>query len=153
MCILSEVGWPAGFFATFFPILGRDFGLGALGVIQCLLGAAALSHHVPEFTLVAAFFVFAVGCVNILLGLIFRERAKRHRSVREWRDADRDVLPTSGTPPRDLYMARSVSYANEKAGAPGAFRSGSLSSDKSSLGFGRQGAKWAEAQGAYNPSH
>ena len=34
--ILSEVGWPAAFFNRFFPILGDDFGLGALGVIQCL---------------------------------------------------------------------------------------------------------------------
>ena len=34
--ILSEVGWPATFFNRFFPILGDDFGLGALGVIQCL---------------------------------------------------------------------------------------------------------------------
>ena len=34
--IMSEVGWPAAFFNRFFPILGDDFGLGALGVIQCL---------------------------------------------------------------------------------------------------------------------
>jgi hypothetical protein len=33
---LSEVGWPATFFDRFFPVLGRDFGLGALGTIQCL---------------------------------------------------------------------------------------------------------------------
>ena len=34
--IMSEVGWPMAFFNRFFPILGDDFGLGALGVIQCL---------------------------------------------------------------------------------------------------------------------
>lgn len=34
--IMSEVGWPAAFFNRFFPILGDSFGLGALGVIQCL---------------------------------------------------------------------------------------------------------------------
>lgn len=34
--IMSEVGWPAAFFSRFFPILGNEFGLGALGVIQCL---------------------------------------------------------------------------------------------------------------------
>jgi len=54
--ILSEVGWPASFFDRFFPVLGKDFGLGALGVIQCLLGAAVLSHHVDDFALVSAFF-------------------------------------------------------------------------------------------------
>lgn len=148
VCILSEFGWPTVFFESFFPILGPDFGLGALGVIQCLLGAAVLSHHVPEFTLVAAFFVFAVGCLNIALGLIFRERVKKLRSIREWRDASREVLPTTGKHPSAMSVGRNVSYADEK-GVPGAFHSGSLSSDKSGLGFGRQGAKWAEAQGAY----
>ena len=34
--IFSEIGWPAAFFDRFFPVLGKDFGLGALGVIQCL---------------------------------------------------------------------------------------------------------------------
>lgn len=146
VCMASEAGWPMSFFELWFPILGRDFGLGALGVIQCLLGAAVLSHHVPEFALVAAFFVFAVGCLNILLGLVFRERAKAFRSVRAWRDPDADVLPTS-TAPSALYAgAHPAADPFEKA-PYGAFRSGSLSSDKSGLGFGRQGAKWAEAQG------
>jgi hypothetical protein len=34
--ILSEFGFPARFFDRFFPILGREFGLGALGLIQML---------------------------------------------------------------------------------------------------------------------
>lgn len=37
--LLSEIGKPMfveTFFATYFPVLGRDFGLGALGVIQTL---------------------------------------------------------------------------------------------------------------------
>ena len=34
--ILSEIGWPMSFFNRFFPVLGSDFGLGAVGVIQCL---------------------------------------------------------------------------------------------------------------------
>ena len=33
---LSEIGWPSAFFDRFFPVLGDDFGVGALGVIQCL---------------------------------------------------------------------------------------------------------------------
>ena len=33
---LSEIGWPSVFFDRFFPVLGDDFGVGALGVIQCL---------------------------------------------------------------------------------------------------------------------
>jgi len=33
---LSEFGWPSVFFERFFPILGKDFGLGPLGLMQCL---------------------------------------------------------------------------------------------------------------------
>jgi hypothetical protein len=164
VCILAEVEWPSSFFAVYFPVLGPDFGLGALGVIQCLLGAAVLSHHVGTFALVASFFVFALGCVNILAGLIFRGSVKARRSMHAWRTRfdDGDVLPPrakgvsvgSISKPRaqtqqEMFTGRSL-YTNEKAGgAQGAFRSDSVSSDKSGLGFGRQGAKWAEAQGMW----
>ena len=36
LLFLSEIGWPSAFFHKFFPVLGNDFGVGALGVIQCL---------------------------------------------------------------------------------------------------------------------
>ncbi|KAJ2935337.1 hypothetical protein H1R20_g1757, partial [Candolleomyces eurysporus] len=78
--ILSEIGWPSKFFSTYFPVLGKEFGLGALGLIQMLIGAAILSHRVDTFTLVAAFFLFSIGCLNVLLGLIFREGAKSKSS-------------------------------------------------------------------------
>ena len=91
--ILSEVGWPARFFQTYFPVLGPDFGLGALGIFQCLIGATILSHHVDDFTLVAAFFLFAIGCLNMLIGL-FREKVKRKRSIMSWREEAKGILPT-----------------------------------------------------------
>jgi hypothetical protein len=34
--ILSEVGWPMKLFDRFFPILGSEFGLGPVGIIQIL---------------------------------------------------------------------------------------------------------------------
>jgi len=92
--LLSEIGWPSALFNRFFPILGKDFGLGPLGIVQCLLGAAILSHHVDEFSLVAAFFLFSIGCLNILAGLIFRESAKAKRSITSWRDHAKSALPT-----------------------------------------------------------
>ncbi|PIL25999.1 hypothetical protein GSI_11753 [Ganoderma sinense ZZ0214-1] len=149
--IMSEVGWPAAFFNRFFPILGDDFGLGALGVIQCLLGAAVLSHHVDEFSLVSAFFLFSLGCVNILLGLIFRESAKSRRSITSWREQDKDtkgVLPTSQAP-RQLVMSPGGTWNEKEREAYGgdASRSGSLSSQKSGMGFGRQGEKAAMTRG------
>lgn len=58
------------------------------------LGAAILSHHSSEFALVAAFFLFSIGCINILAGLIFRQSAKSKRSITSWRDHAKSVLPT-----------------------------------------------------------
>ena len=64
---LSEAGWPYKFFDIYFPVLGSNFGVGALGIFECLIGAAVLSHHVDDFSLVSAFFLFALGCLNILV--------------------------------------------------------------------------------------
>jgi hypothetical protein len=36
MLLLSEVGWPLAFFDNYFPVLGSTFGLGALGIFECL---------------------------------------------------------------------------------------------------------------------
>lgn len=58
------------------------------------IGAAILSHRVDTFTLVSAFFVFSVGCLNVLLGLIFRSGAKTKRSVTSWREHAKSALPT-----------------------------------------------------------
>lgn len=144
--VSSEIGWPMAFFNRFFPVLGDDFGLGALGVIQCLIGAAILSHHVDDFTLVSAFFLFAVGCVNILLGLIFRASAKYKRSPTCWRDTTKSVLPThvdirNVTSPAPSFVSSTFS---QKKGA-NLTPTDSISS--SGYGFGRQGEKQARLQG------
>ncbi|KAH9921125.1 uncharacterized protein B0H18DRAFT_911174 [Fomitopsis serialis] len=150
--VMSEVGWPATFFSRFFPILGDDFGLGALGVIQCLLGAAVLSHHVDEFSLVSAFFLFSIGCLNILLGLIFREKAKPRRAIKAWKETD-EVLPRTSlrSGPRPFLTSTSTGSTNpvapwDEKGADAA-RSGTLLSQRSGMGFGRQGEKAALARG------
>jgi len=96
--MFSEIGWPDAFFKRFFPVLGSDFGLGALGIFQCLIGAAVLSHHVDDFALVSAFFLFALGCLNIFVGLIFREKAKAGRSITFWRESKKSVLPVVSGP-------------------------------------------------------
>ena len=146
--VMSEVGWPASFFDRFFPILGSNFGLGALGVIQCLLGAAVLSHHVDKFSLVSAFFLFSVGCLNILLGLIFREKAKRLRSLAA-RDADKDVLPIADKT-RPLYLPTHSTGSSEKESEMlGTARSGSTAGSRAGMGFGRQGEKAAAAKGLF----
>jgi len=140
--LLSEIGWPSAFFVRFFPVLGPDFGLGALGIFQSLIGAAVLSHHTDDFTLVAAFFLFAIGCLNMVLGLIFRQSAKSKRSITSWRDHAKAVLPTAVT-----------SHIPSKA-AP-SFVSSVYSTDRADenqhsargLGFGRQGEQNAGMKG------
>jgi len=133
--ILSEIGWPSKLFERFFPVLGKNFGLGALGVIQCLIGAAVLSHFVDNFALVSAFFLFSIGCINIIIGLVWRETAKSKRSITSWREQSKGVLPE--------YTPRFSSvFASEKH-----FDGESRSSSRAGYGFGRQGEKAAALKG------
>lgn len=164
--LLSELGWPAAFFNRFFPVLGKDFGLGALGVIQCLyvrplsplslsdiypsIGAAILSHHVDTFTLVAAFFLFSVGCVNIFVGLVFRESAKSKRSITSWREHAKSALPThvAGVDIRPVVSHATPAFvSNMWAGNDEKVHRSDTESSQSGLGFGRQGEKAAGLKG------
>jgi hypothetical protein len=92
---IAEIGleWTTKKFNIYFPVLGDGFGLGPLGIFQALLGATILSHHVNTFTLVASWFLTVMGFINMLLGLIFREKIHEKRS---WslRDRARDVVPS-----------------------------------------------------------
>lgn len=123
-----------------------------------------LSHHVDDFTLVSAFFLFAIGCLNMLLGLVFRESAKERRSITSWRAESKGVLPqTTGSDvpkrilltgnggSRPLFIARSLSTNTEKSAGYGwgsDVKSG-FGSVKSA-GFGRQGEKDAGLRGGSN---
>ncbi|KAG1728622.1 uncharacterized protein EDB91DRAFT_1313618 [Suillus paluster] len=156
--ILSEIGWPSSFFDRFFPVLGSGFGLGALGIFQGLIGAAVLSQHVDDFTLVSAFFLFVLGCINMFIGLIFRESAKSRRSITSWREDAKNVLPTTNQPPvSHLNLNRSASSSSgqsftsstmneEKSSDLGEFGAG-RSSSRAGYGFGRQGEKAAGLKG------
>ncbi|KAH8099626.1 hypothetical protein BXZ70DRAFT_894518 [Cristinia sonorae] len=146
--ILSEIGWPISFFNRFFPVLGSDFGLGPLGIFQGLISASILSHHVDDFTLVAAFFLFSLGCVNMLLGLIFREGAKVKRSITSWKEQAKGVLPKT----TDLRPQ----FARPKSGFVSTLFTGSSEKTKVSdpesnvsngLGFGRRAEKHANLKG------
>jgi len=146
---LSELGWPSAFFERFFPVLGPTFGLGALGIFECLIGATILSHHVDDFSLVSAFFLFSLGCVNILLGLIFRERAKEKRSIMQWRNKAKAILPNV----RDLkpgsspYMSSAYSNMEKQETAEYETWKSGGSTEKVGYGFGRQGEKAAGLKG------
>lgn len=102
------------------------------------IGATVLSHHVDDFTLVSAFLLFAMGCVNVLAGLVFRESAKVKRSIRAWRDEKNGVLPTAGT-------FRSSMFGGQKADVS----EFGVRSSKAGFGFGRQGEKQAGLKGMF----
>ena len=165
------------FFDRYFPVLGSDFGLGALGIFQCLsvtfsppptqrliisfslsrISTQILSHHVDDFSLVSAFFLFSLGCLNMLLGLIFRESAKAKRSVSSWRADVKGVLPTSQDN-RPVFVnnnSTSTVFPSPSEKAPYVKRQDSAASDngswrsteKAGYGFGRQGEKSAALRG------
>jgi len=158
--LLSECGWPYKFFDRYFPVLGSDFGVGALGVFQCLIGAAVLSHHVDDFALVSAFFLVSLGCLNILIGLIFREKAKTKRSITTWKaEKKAGVLPVTINDIKSIGRATFVtqpSFAgsrfsghtnvevDEKGTLGGVDNKGA---SERSYGWGRQGEKAAAKQG------
>jgi len=139
--LLSEIGWPAKFFNTIFPVLGKDFGLGPLGLIQCLIGATILSHYVDDFALVSAFFLFSIGCLNIFVGLVFHASARGKRSVTSWREHKKDVLPKTiqGLAPALPPYHSPARSLDEKAGYEVDAKVG--------YGFGRQGEKVAASRG------
>jgi len=162
--ICSEFGWPSVFFDTYFPVLGRDFGLGALGIFQCLLGAAVLSHHSDTFALVSAWFLFGIGCVNALfIGLIFRGTARERRSIFAWRERARDILPTANVAGHKIdvvdaaerfggfvasQMEKRQHSRNESVQSLRHDQTGASDrSNFSGLGFGRQGEKAAAQRG------
>jgi hypothetical protein len=141
LLLLSELSWPSSFFNHYFPVLGPSFGLGALGIFQCLIGATVLSQHTDDFTLVSAFFLFSIGCLNILLGLIFRDKAKTKRSILSWREDAKSVLPKSSDsfptgPPSFISSTFSTDKAREE-----------YHSWMNGHGFGRQGEKAAGMRG------
>jgi len=153
MLFLSELGWPRTFFERFFPVLGPEFGLGALGIFQALIGATVLSHHVDDFTLVSAFFLFSVGCLNMLLGLVFRESAKPKRSIAAYRDGAKRVLPISapGHLQGGTFVPRPFHARADSAGDTASVHSDSSSTLHEKVGygfgFGRQAEKAAAQQG------
>ena len=112
-----------------------------------------LSHHVDDFTLVSAFFLFAIGCLNMLLGLIFRESAKHKRSIRGWRAEAKGILPTTSDK-RPVFVNATPSsissmFSNEKAPQDAGldYSTSWRSTDKQGYGFGRQGEKAAGLRG------
>ncbi|KAL1743707.1 hypothetical protein HDZ31DRAFT_83223 [Schizophyllum fasciatum] len=147
--MMSEVGWPMSFFNTFFPVLGSSFGTGALGIFQCFIGAQILSHHVDDFTLVAAFFLFAISCLNMILGLIFRASGKQRRSIRAYRNQE----PNPFADPNDLrptFTGASPSYVKSMftgSSAAPTEKEKMEFGEKAGFGFGRQGEKTAGLKG------
>ncbi|KAG8908954.1 hypothetical protein FRB99_000057 [Tulasnella sp. 403] len=159
LLFLSELGWPERFFVQFLPILGPDFGVGILGGIQWVTAASILSHHVDVFPLVSAWFLFALGCINIILGLAFRSGLKIDRSLTTFREAKaRELLPgpLGQAAPHFKILETSASSifgsVDEKRSVSPKSPEGSTKSSTryQAFGFGRQGEKYAAANANMN---
>jgi len=140
--IMAELEYPSEMFDRFFPVLGSEFGVGALGLFQVFIGAAVLSHHVNRFTLGSAFFLFVVGCINaIVIGLWLREKVKPKRSITSWKEHRKSVLPSvrdyTASPPTfvsHLYTGSTLSKGSSGCGER-------FDEKYMGRGFGRQGEK------------
>ncbi|KAG6907079.1 hypothetical protein DXG01_010651 [Tephrocybe rancida] len=110
-----------------------------------------LSHHVDDFTLVSAFFLFALGCVNMFLGLVFRESAKERRSITSWRAETKSILPThtgDSKISRPGFVPRQFTGEKDLTDRPDSAEFDTWrSSEKAGYGFGRQGEKAANLRG------
>ena len=108
-----------------------------------------LSHFVDDFALVSAFFLFALGCVNVIVGLVWRESAKVKRSITSWRELDKNVLPVHAT---GFSTRSTVSSFGEKNGDANDDSLFMNSTGRPGMGFGRQGEKAAATRGMSSPS-
>jgi hypothetical protein len=138
--IMAELEYPSEIFDRFFPVLGSEFGVGALGLFEVFIGAAVLSHHVNNFTLGSAFFLFVVGCINaIVVGLWLREKVKPKRSITTWKENQRSVLPSVSSYTSSPPTFVSHLYTGSSKGSSGC---GERFDEKfGGRGFGRQGEK------------
>ncbi|KAF8335728.1 uncharacterized protein EI90DRAFT_3144762 [Cantharellus anzutake] len=150
LLFMSEISWPMSFLDNFVPVLGTQHGVGILGFMQIFIGAAVLSHHVGTFALVSAFFLFAIGILNVLLGLTFRASIRTKRSLTSWRDRVPE-LPRSTS---DFKSAMSGKGSGVFGAAQNVFANVTGSSEKNQepgshpgYGFGRQGEKQAGLKG------
>jgi len=131
----SEMDWFPQLFDRFFPVVGPEFGLGPLGVFQCLIGGTVLSHHVRQFALGSGFLLFSIGCLNIVIGLILGVAAKTIRSGGMWESDSLVFLPSFTRRKPAPTLDDSVPGA-----APGP-------SGSSGVGFGKQAEKGAGMHG------
>jgi hypothetical protein len=112
------------------------------------IGASILSHHVDDFSLVSAFFLFSIGCLNMFLGLVFRESAKEKRALASWRSDSKAALPTYNPKLAGTASFLSSTYADDKGRHSDDFAGGSVA-EKAGYGFGRQGEKAAGLKGTF----
>ncbi|ODN84124.1 hypothetical protein L202_00134 [Cryptococcus amylolentus CBS 6039] len=159
LLVMSEIGWPRRLFEYYIPSLGPAYGLGCLGVFQALIGAQVLSHYCDLFPQVSSWILFIVGCLNILIGIFLREKAKEKRLIFSWENVSSltpqtrmaatawDMVtekrkPSAKDPETDL--ARHNTTASDTPLLPNRTTPGAKFGG---FGFGKQGEKAAAERG------
>ncbi|KAF7367536.1 hypothetical protein MSAN_00816600 [Mycena sanguinolenta] len=141
--LLSEIGWPAVFFDTYFPVLGRSFGVGALGIFQCLCYRRA-NPFAPRRRIHSCRCVLRFLCrLPQLPRWLDLPRKRQDQTLSPWRRrCEQDLYPSVRhrlAPDQRRHPfaftgdADAVSYASWKAS----------DMTKAAYGFGRQAEKAA----------
>lgn len=119
LLILSEVGWPKRLFSEFVPMLGPDYGLGTLGVLQALIACSVLSHSCTLFPQVSSWLLFILGVFNMLAGIFLRQKAKATRSLFSWENyANLTPQTKAGVAVVSTMHEAFNGYKERKAGGP-----------------------------------
>jgi hypothetical protein len=109
------------------------------------IGATILSHHTDDFTLVSAFLLFSIGCLNMILGLIFRDSAKTKRSLLNWREQAKGILPIGS--PTPSFLSSTLHGGEKPNDTSSEHRTGNANA--AGFGFGRQGEQTAGLKGEH----
>jgi hypothetical protein len=172
---VSECSWPMAFFDRFFPVLRHEIWSWTIwefsNACMCLflysfaINLNQISGFQLKFSLITSTTslsflpssLFALGCLNMLLGLIFRESAKPKRSITSWRAEAKGISAYHRGPAprlRKRYLlsfqlcfsqekGQQVHVSHETVTDAHSYRS----TEKAGYGFGRQGEKVAGLRG------
>lgn len=132
-------------------LICTTFLLRGLSYVHTSIGAAVLSHHVDDFALVSSFFLFAIACLNMLAGLIWRQSAKSKRSVTSWREHAKSALPThvAGVDVRPMMPSAPPTFMSNMFSGHKNDDNNEKPPNRAGLGFGRQAEKAAALKGVY----
>ncbi|KAK4706163.1 hypothetical protein P7C70_g8, partial [Phenoliferia sp. Uapishka_3] len=87
-------GWAQSVWEYAIPAFGQSRGVGVVGFIMLLLGSLGLSQNLVDFPRIAAWLVFVLGWVNLLLGVTLNSEIHYFRSSEALGEVDPSGEPS-----------------------------------------------------------